>query len=95
MLKGIPKCLSPELLKIIAEMGHGDTIVIGDAFYPSASNAASAGIRLVRADGVRATEIIDGILTLMPLDVDYPADDGYHPGRQIQRCLGADGCGKV
>lgn len=71
MLKGIPKCLSPELLKIIAEMGHGDTIVIGDAFYPSASNAATAGIPLVRADGVRATEIIDGILTLMPLDVNY------------------------
>ena len=71
MLKGIPKCISPELLKVIAEMGHGDTIVIGDAFYTSASNASTAGIRLIRADGIRATDIIDGILTLMPLDVNY------------------------
>ena len=71
MLRGIPECLSPELLKTIAEMGHGDTIVIGDAFYPAASNAIKAGAKLVRADGVRATDIIDGILTLMPLDVDY------------------------
>ena len=39
MLRGIPNCLSPELLKVIAEMGHGDVLVIGDAFYPSASSA--------------------------------------------------------
>jgi L-fucose mutarotase len=69
MLRGIPKALSPELLKVIAEMGHGDRIVIGDAFYPSASSAKSS--RLVRADGVRATDLIDGILRFMPLDVNY------------------------
>ena len=71
MLKGISPYISPDLLKTIAEMGHGDTIVIGDAFYPSASNAKKVDCRLIRADGVRATDIIDGILSLMPLDVGY------------------------
>ena len=71
MLKGISRFVSPDLLKTIAEMGHGDTIVIGDAFYPSASNAKKADCRLIRADGVRATDIVDGILSLMPLDTGY------------------------
>ncbi len=66
MLRGIPACLSPELLKTLAEMGHGDTLVIADAFYPAASSARHS--KLVRADGVRATELLDAILTLMPLD---------------------------
>ena len=60
MLRGIPNCLSPDLLKVLAEMGHGDTLVIGDAFYPSASSARHS--MLVRADGVRATELLDAIL---------------------------------
>lgn len=47
MLKGIPSILSPELLKILMEMGHGDEIVIGDGNFPAASNAQ----RLVRCDG--------------------------------------------
>ena len=66
MLRGIPNCLSPELLKVIAEMGHGDVLVIGDAFYPSASSARHS--MLVRADGVRATEILDAVLRFFPLD---------------------------
>lgn len=66
MLRGIPNCLSPELLKVIAEMGHGDVLVIGDAFYPSASSARHN--ILVRADGVRATEILDAVLHFFPLD---------------------------
>lgn len=72
MLRGIPDCLSPELLKILAEMGHGDTLVIGDAFYPHASSARHS--MLVRADGVRATDLLDAILTLFPLDrsVEHP-----------------------
>ena len=72
MLKGIPPVLSPELLKVLAEMGHGDTIVIGDANFAAASMAKNS--ILVRCDGVRATEIMDAILTLMPLDtfVDDP-----------------------
>lgn len=72
MLKGIPNCLSPELLKVLAEMGHGDTLVIGDAFYPSASSARHS--MLVRADGIRATTLLDAILRFFPLDrsVDFP-----------------------
>lgn len=66
MLKGIPKCLSPELLKVLAEMGHGDTLVIADAFYPAASSARHS--MLVRADGVSATELLDAILQFFPLD---------------------------
>ncbi|MEF2754184.1 MAG: RbsD/FucU domain-containing protein, partial [Agathobaculum butyriciproducens] len=72
MLRGIPKCLSPELLKVLAEMGHGDTLIIADAFYPSASSARHS--MLVRADGVSATELMDAILTFFPLDrsVEHP-----------------------
>ncbi len=64
MLKGIPSVISPELLKIMQEMGHGDTIVLGDANFPAASNAK----RLVRADGHKMPELLDAILTLFPLD---------------------------
>lgn len=64
MLKTIPKTLSPELLKILMEMGHGDEIVIADGNFPSASNAQ----RLVRADGLDIPPLLDDILTLLPLD---------------------------
>ena len=64
MLKGISPLIQPELLKIIAEMGHGDEIVIGDANFP----AASLGKRCIRCDGHKVTEIIDAILQLLPLD---------------------------
>ena len=70
MLKGIPSILSPELLKILMEMGHGDEIVIGDGNFPAASNAQ----RLVRCDGHAVPELLDAMLQLMPLDtyVDAP-----------------------
>lgn len=64
MLKGIPSILSPELLKILMEMGHGDEIVISDGNFPGASMAK----RLVRADGHGVPEILEAILKLMPLD---------------------------
>ena len=71
MLYNIPAIIPPELLKILAEMGHGDTIVIGDGNFPAASNAK----RLVRCDGHGVPEVLDAILTLMPLDtyVESPA----------------------
>ena len=71
MLKGIPSILSPELLKVLMEMGHGDEIVIADGNFPGASMARN----LVRADGHGVPEILDAILKLMPLDqyVDHPA----------------------
>uniref|UniRef100_UPI003FF06115 RbsD/FucU family protein n=1 Tax=Candidatus Fimivicinus sp. TaxID=3056640 RepID=UPI003FF06115 len=70
MLKGIPSILSPELLKILMEMGHGDEIVIGDGNFPAASNAQ----RPIRCDGHGVPALLDAILTLMPLDtyVDAP-----------------------
>ncbi len=64
MLKGIPNIISPELLKILDEMGHGDEIVIGDGNFPAASNAK----RLIRLDGHNVPEILEAILKLMPLD---------------------------
>ena len=66
MLKGIPSILSPELLKILMEMGHGDTLVIGDGNFPAASIAKNS--QLVRLDGHGVPEILDAILQLFPLD---------------------------
>jgi len=64
MLKNIPKILSPDLLKIIMEMGHGDEIVIADGNFPSASIAQ----RLVRLDGHAIPDILEAMLRLFPLD---------------------------
>ena len=70
MLKGVPKVVSPELLKVLSEMGHGDELVLADSKYPAASNANL----LVRADGVSMPELLDAVLQLIPLDsyVDSP-----------------------
>ena len=72
MLKGIPSLLSPELLKVLMEMGHGDTLVIGDGNFPHASIAGDSP--LIRLDGHGCAEVLDAILTLFPLDtyVDAP-----------------------
>ncbi len=64
MLKLIPSILSPELLKILMEMGHGDEIVIADGNFPAASKAQ----RLIRLDGHMIPEILEAILKLFPLD---------------------------
>ena len=66
MLKGIPSILSPEFLKILMEMGHGDTLVIGDGNFPAASIAKNS--QLVRLDGHGVPEVLDAILRLFPLD---------------------------
>jgi L-fucose mutarotase len=64
MLKGIPSNISPELLKTLMEMGHGDELVIADGNFPAASIAR----RLVRADGHGGPALLEAILTLFPLD---------------------------
>lgn len=64
MLKNIPKILSPELVKILMEMGHGDEIVIADGNFP----AEAIGQRVIRCDGHGVPELLDGILQLFPLD---------------------------
>ncbi len=66
MLKGVPSVLSPEMLKVLAEMGHGDEIVIGDMHYPAASTAKNI---LLRADGIGSLQLIDAILHIMTLDL--------------------------
>lgn len=69
MLKGIPPILSPELLKIMRQMGHGDELVIGDANFPAASVAASTSAGLLRADGHKVVPLLEAILKFYPLDI--------------------------
>ena len=64
MLKGIPKIISPELLKVLSEMGHSDTIVLADGNFP----AETFGKRVIRADGISGTAMLDAVLSLIPLD---------------------------
>ncbi len=66
MLKGIPKILSPELLKILCEMGHSDQIVIADGNFP-AESMGKDGI-VLRMDGHNVPEILEAILEVFPLD---------------------------
>jgi L-fucose mutarotase len=70
MLKKISPLLSPELLKTLAEMGHGDELVLADGNFPSASTAK----RLLRADGHGVAVLLAAILQLYPLDtfVEHP-----------------------
>jgi len=64
LLKLIPNILSPELLKVLMEMGHGDELVIADGNFPSSSVAQ----RLVRLDGIAIPQILEAVLKLFPLD---------------------------
>ena len=64
MLKGISPAISPDLLKTLAEMGHGDEIVISDAHFP----AHSFNSRVLRSDGVGADTLLAGIAPLFELD---------------------------
>lgn len=68
MLKGISPYLSPELLKILHEMGHGDEILLADAHFPG----HTLGRRVVRADGLNVSQLLDAILPLFELE---KADD--------------------
>ena len=85
MLKGISPILSPELLKIIAEMGHGDELVLADGNFPG----TSIGKRCVRCDGHGCAEVMRAVLQIFPLD-DFVAapmavmevPDGMFPGNQ-------------
>ena len=72
MLKNIPPILSPELLKVLCEMGHSDRIVIADGNFPAETMGKDAIV--IRADGHGACELLDAILKLFPLDtyVDKP-----------------------
>ena len=84
MLKGIPSILTPELLKVLMEMGHGDEIVLADGNFPKFAHPE----HVIRCDGHGIPELLDAILTFMPLDryVENPTvfmavlpDDPYKP----------------
>lgn len=64
MLKGISPVISPELLKVMAEMGHGDELVLADAHFPGHSLCKT----VLRADGIRVPDLLEGILPLFELD---------------------------
>ena len=84
MLKGIPKILSPELLKVLCEMGHSDRLVIADGNFPSESMGKDAIV--IRCDGHGVPEILDAILKLFPLDtyVEHPVN--------LMEVMPGDGC---
>ena len=64
LLKGISPAISPDLLKVLAEMGHGDEIVFSDAHFP----AHTMNARVIRADGLGCDEILKGLAPLVELD---------------------------
>ena len=66
MLKGISPLISPDLLKALAEMGHGDELVIADGNFPCHSMGKNSIV--IRADGHGVPEILDAVLKLIPLD---------------------------
>lgn len=88
MLKGISPLLSPELLAILARMGHGDEIVFADAHFPGESLAS----RIVRADGLRIAPLLDAVLPLFELDAYVPhplAMMAPVPGDTLDPAVGA------
>ena len=66
MLKGIPKILSPELLKVLCEMGHSDQIVLSDGNFPTESMGKDCIV--IRCDGHGVPELLEAILEVFPLD---------------------------
>ena len=85
MLKGIPQILSPELLKVLCEMGHGDRLVIADGNFPAESMGKNA--KVIRCDGHGVPELLDAILKVLPLDpyVDKPVNlTQVMPGDKVE-----------
>jgi L-fucose mutarotase len=68
MLIGISPLIGPDLLATLSRMGHGDELVFGDAHFP----AESVGRRVLRADGLRIADLLDGILPLFAVDSYVP-----------------------
>jgi len=64
MLKGISPVISPELISILMRMGHGDEIILADAHFPG----ETFNDTVIRADGIRIPDLLEGILPLFELD---------------------------
>lgn len=74
MLNGVPPVISPELLKVLCEMGHGDRICLGDSNFPAQTIGKNS--KVLRFDSIKMPELLDAILKLMPLDsyIDTPVE---------------------
>lgn len=68
MLKGISPLISPELLAVMARMGHGDELILADAHFP----AETCNHRVIRADGLQIADMLEAILPLFELDTYVP-----------------------
>jgi L-fucose mutarotase len=68
MLIGVSPVISPELLDALFRMGHGDELVLADAFFPG----DTCNSRVIRADGIRIPALLEGILRLINLDYAVP-----------------------
>lgn len=70
MLKGISPLISPKLLEVMSRMGHGDELILADAHFPG----DTYNDHVLRADGLRIPDLLEGILPLFELDsyVDHP-----------------------
>jgi L-fucose mutarotase len=68
MLIGVSPVIGPELLDALFRMGHGDELVLADAFFPG----DSCNSRVIRADGIRIPALLEGILRLINLDYAVP-----------------------
>lgn len=99
MLKKISPLISPALLKTLAEMGHGDTLVLADANFPAKSSKAK---KLLRADGIGIPALLQAILELFPVDsfvlkpiglMQVVSGDDYVPNiwEQYKKILSANG----
>ena len=67
MLKGISPLISPDLLKVLSEMGHGDEIVFSDAHFP-AHTFGREGAIVIRADGIACDRLLKGLVPIFELD---------------------------
>ncbi len=68
MLKNLDPLLTPDLLHVLRSMGHGDEIALVDANFPAVSCAAATGRPLIRLDGASVTQVLEAVLTVLPLD---------------------------
>jgi L-fucose mutarotase len=81
MLKNIHPLLTSQLLSVLADMGHGNEIAIVDANFP----AAACAERLIDMPGLTVTQILDAVLTVLPLDdfVEQPVSYMRAPGEPL------------
>ena len=80
MLKGIDPLLSPELLKVLAEMGHGDEIIIADANFTATSlarRAVMAPLPVISLPGASVQRAVEAVLSLLPLDASVAQPVAY------------------